>query len=394
MKNTTHTVYSRGILLVFCIMCAMPLNVFSQDRSVAVLPFENSSGDARSDYLGKIAEALLMYDLTSQSGIELVSRDELDAIMQEKQLALSGLVEEKSDLRELGGLSGADFLIRGEYVHLGDDLLFIVKLISVDDGEVTVLRERGTDENTVHRISQELVKILTGSAPELTSEDGSRSIISLKNERPGTLALFSPLIDAEIFVDNQFVGYTTGDSTQPFIIEQVRPGPHTVRTHLTRDFGVIDLPEIRFRDWEVRVNVRPDQRSVARDQSRHFNSFLYDMQWILREEVSFEELSEFSSFERTQGFEFTGRDGETRGGRLKIAFSGPAAVQFTLEYGDTVETLILPLPQEPGRSRENMTLQQVELETEIEYRYGDWDLSYSLTRTDVYQGMHREEYRD
>ncbi|MDY7029851.1 MAG: CsgG/HfaB family protein [Spirochaetota bacterium] len=383
--------HQRLLILIVCILIAAPAALTAQSHTVAVLPFVNSSGDIRSDYLGKIAEALLMYDLTSQNKIELVSRDELDAIMQEKQLALSGLVEEGSELRELGGLSGADYLIRGEYVHLGDDLLFIIKLISVDDGEVTVIRERGTNENTVHRISEAVVRQLTGSSPEFTSEDGRRSIISLKSENPGTLALYSPLIDAEIYLDDKFVGYTTGDPTVPFIIEQVRPGPHTLRTHLSSNFGVIDLPEIRFRDWSEEVDIRPDQRTVARDQSRHFNSFLYEMQWLLREDVDFKERPDLESFSGVKPYEFTGRDGVLRSGSLTIEAAGSSIIRFTLTYGNLEESLELTIPDESGSNEQTINLELVELEAEISRRYYDWRVSYALTRTDVYQGMHRDE---
>jgi hypothetical protein len=308
--------HQRLLILIVCILIAAPAALTAQSHTVAVLPFVNTSGDIRSDYLGKIAEALLMYDLTSQNKIELVSRDELDAIMQEKQLALSGLVEEGSELRGLGGLSGADYLIRGEYVHL---------------------------------------------------------------------------IDAEIYLDDKFVGYTTGDPTVPFLIEQVRPGPHTLRTHLSSNFGVIDLPEIRFRDWSEEVDIRPDQRTVARDQRRHFNSFLYEMQWLLREDVDFKERPDLESFSGVKPYEFTGRDGVLRSGSLMIEAAGSSIIRFTLTYGDLEESLELTIPDESGSNEQTINLELVELEAEISRRYYDWRVSYALTRTDVYQGMHRDE---
>jgi len=379
-------------ILLLIMSLSLAEEAHARQFTLAVLPFENSSGDIRSDYLGKIAEALLMYDLTSLPDIQLVSRDDLDTIMQEKQLSLSGLVEDKTELREIGGLSGADYLVRGEYVHLGDDLLFIVKLISVEDGGVTVLRERGTDENTVHRLSGAIVHELTGRIVEFSSEDGRRSIISLKNEAPGSIALYSPLIDAEVFLDNQFVGYTTGDPTIPFLIQQIRPGPHTVRTHLSRDFGVIDLPDIRFRDWEEETNVRPDQQTVVRDRSRHFNSILYDMQRLLQERLSFDTLEELGRYRNTFSFDFADREGRIRKGSIRIEVRDQSFIDCTLNFGNEKKTRTLPIPTEPGRNEEKITLDLIELETEIEHRFEAWNLSFALTRTDVRQGMHREEY--
>ena len=384
------------IALVLCMFSMAAEDLPADELTVAVLPLENSSGDPKSDYLGKIAEALLMYDLSSREDIDLVSRNELDAILQEQRLALSGLVEGSEELLEVGGLAGADYLVKGEYVHLGDDLLFIMRLISVESGEVSVVRERGTDENTVHRIAGMLAEELTGRRVSFETDAGRRSIISMKNEEPGSLAVFSHLIDAQIFLDDEFVGYSTGDATDPYLIEGVRPGPHTVRIHLSRDFGVVDLPELEFRDWQTEVFVQPQRRTVVRDESRHFNAILYDMQWIIREEYSFGSPVELLGFEEELPFEFVDREGRKRTGVLSAATEDDGradALRIELELdGQSAQTEI-PIPEDAGAEREEMTLSLVDLEGEVEYRYGSYDISLELTRNDVYQGLHREEYR-
>jgi TolB-like protein len=368
----------------------------ADERTVAVLPLENSSGDPKSDYLGKIAEALLMYDLSSREDIELVSRSELDAVLQEQRLALSGLVEGSEELREVGGLAGADYLLKGEYVHLGDDILFIMRLISVESGEVSVVRERGTDENTVHRIAGRLVDELTGSTVSFETDAGRRSIISMKNEEPGSLAVFSHLIDAQIFLDEEFVGYSTGDPTEPYLIEDVRPGPHSVRTHLSRNFGVVDLPEVEFRDWQTEVFVRPQRRTVVRDESRHFNEILYEMQWLVREEYSFGSPVELLGFEEVQPFEFVDRDGRRRTGSVTVSTEDDgrsARLVIDLVLDGRSSQMEIFVPEEAGAERGKTSLSLVDLEGEVEYRYGSYDISLELTRNDVYQGLHREEYR-
>ncbi len=378
------------LLMIPLLMLGAAYAATAEVPSVVVLPFENSSGDSRSDYLGKIAEALLMYDLSATDEIELVSRSDLDAILREKQLALSGLLEQNSELREIGGLSGADFLIRGEYVHLGDDILFTLRLISVDSGEVTVYRVRGTDENTLHTIAEQLVGDLTNRTPSFTTEEGDRSIISMKNEDPGVLNIFSHLIDAEIFLDEEFVGYTTGDPTVPFTLDQVRPGPHTVRIHLSSNFGVVDLPEIRFRDWEKKVLIRPGTRSVVRDRSNHFNSILYDLQWVIREDHTFQSIEELRSFQTQHPFDFVDRNTTAHSGGLAIKLNENGQLQLSLELDEETRVLRLPLPTETARINDSITLELLTLKAEIERRYDRWDLDYSVTRNDVYQGMHRK----
>jgi TolB-like protein len=368
----------------------------AQEHTVAVLPLENTSGDSASEYLGKIAEALLIYDLSSHEEIGLVSRSELDAVLEEQRLVLSGLVEGSEELREVGGLAGADFLVKGEYVHLGDDLLFIIRLISVGSGEVSVVRERGTDENTVHRIAGRLVEELTGSMMRFETDAGRRSIISMKHEEPGSLAVFSHLIDAQIFLDGEFVGYTTGDRTEPYLIEDVRPGRHTVRIHLSRNFGVVDLPRVEFRDFTTEVFVRPQHRAIVRDQSRHFNEILYDMQWLVREEYSIAGPEELTGFAEELPFEFTDRDGQRRSGSVRAAVEDNGRQNMLcieLQLDGLRSQLELSIPKEAGTETQELNLSLVDLKAEAEYRYSRYEISLSVTRNDVYQGLHREERR-
>jgi len=399
MKNRPHVVLILALFLMF--LSLVPCTSQPASTTVAVLPFENTTADIRSDYLGKIAEALLMYDLSSVSSLQLVSREEIDALLQEKKLALSGLFEGSADAaEEIESLTSADYLLRGEFVHLGDELIFILKLLRVSNGEATVFRERGTDENTIHRLSEQAVRSLTGRSITFTTEDGSRSIISLRNEEPGIIAVYSPLINAEIFIDDSFVGYTTGDPTEPFIADKLRPGIHTIRTHLSRNFGVIDLPEIKFHDWETEVRVRPGQRAVVRDQSRHFNDILYSLQWVLREEESFQSKEDLLSFNYSEKFSFVDRQGETKQGTISYRpaptrdadTSAENALLVEVQLNEAAQLLEITLPPQGSVSSQNSTLQLLDIEIDIDARYNEWELSYSIRRNDVYQGMHRVEY--
>ena len=393
------------LIAVSALLCAVLTPGFTQPATttVAVLPFENTTADIRSDYLGKIAEALLMYDLSSVSSLQLVSRDEIDALLQEKKLALSGLFEGSTDAaEEIEALTSADYLLRGEFVHLGDELIFILKLLRVSDGEAIVIRERGTDENTIHRLAEQAVRSLTGRSITFTTEDGNRSIISMRNEEPGVIAVYSPLINAEIYINDSFVGYTTGDPTEPFIADKLRPGPHTVRTHLSRNFGVIDLPEIKFHDWETEVRVKPGQRTVVRDESRHFNDILYSLQWLVRKEVSFDSRAKLLTYSHSEEFKFIDRQGQTMRGVINYrpdpASEPPVGSQtetlkVEIQLNDAAQVLQIPVPPQGKMNSQNSTLQLLDIEIGIDARYSDWELSYSVRRNDVYQGLHRQEYQ-
>ncbi len=391
--------YRTSVLLLLLCIALVPGFAEQKPTAVAVLPFKNSTEDIRSDYLGKIAEALLMYDLSSVKSIQLVSREETDVLLREKKLALTGLFEgssaaagESTAAAELEALTSADYLLRGEFVHLGDELMFIAKLLRVSDGKATVFRERGTDENTIHRLSEKTVRALTGRSISFTTEDESRSIISMRNEEPGIIAVYSPLINAEIYIDGAFAGYTTGDPTVPFIADKLRPGPHTVRTHLSKNFGVIDLPQIHFHDWHTEVRVPPGKKVVVRDQSRHFNDLLYSLQWVSRNDESFSSKEELLSFSKEENFSFLNRKGETQKGRLSYLPYSQDALLINVQFNQLTRDFVIPLPQKGKVSSWEESFDLLDIEISIDARYNDWDLSYSIRRNDVYQGLHRQEY--
>ncbi|MGC9313043.1 MAG: hypothetical protein ACP5IA_10165, partial [Sediminispirochaetaceae bacterium] len=118
---------------------------------------------------------------------------------------------------------------------------------------------------------------------------------------------------------------------------------------------------------------------------------LYEMQWLLREDVDFKERSDLESFSDVRPYEFTGRDGDLRSGSLTIEAAGPTAIRFSLTFEDRKKSFELAIPDESGSNEKTISLELVVLDAEISRRYYDWRVSYALTRTDVYQGMHRDE---
>jgi len=76
-----------------------------------------------------------------------------------------------------------------------------------------------------------------------------------KQQEPGVVNLFSHIIDARVYVDEEFIGYTSGDPTVLFIMK-LTPGKHFVRVQLTKCFGMINLPEITFYDWQGMISIQ------------------------------------------------------------------------------------------------------------------------------------------
>jgi TolB-like protein len=359
---------------------------FGAPVRLALLSIENQSADPRFDYLEGIIRGVLLFDLSSQPGVELVTRTDLDAILREQELQVSAVVADPQAAARVGQLLGADYLVRGEYTALGGEVQVTVRLLEVTGGRTLSFVERGSSENLLHALAEKVLQRLTGRQVALQSDQKERSILSLQDEKPGKISLHSPLIDAELFLDEEFVGYTTGNERLPFVMEGVRPGRHRVRIHL-QDFGVVKEPEISFHDWEQVVEVQPGKNHVLRSSARHFNDILYRLQQLLREEIPREELSRSAEVKRQHDVSFTDRSGRKVPISLGLEARRKAEsleVRASVRYAGEETVLNLSAGAEEDRElRQAIGLVDVVLELD------SGEVSYEIWRNDIQQNMFR-----
>lgn len=353
---------------------------------LALLAVENQSANPRYDYLEGIIRGVLLYDFSSQPGVEVLARTELDAILREQELQLSTVAEDPQAAARVGELLGADWLVRGEYVALGSEVQVTVRLLEVSGGKTLTFTERGSSENLLHSLAEQVLRRLTGRDVALQSDEKERSILSLQDEKPGKISLHSHLIDAEIFFDGEFIGYTTGNERVPYVIENVPPGRHRLSIHLS-DFGVVREPEITFHDWEETVEVKPGKNLVVRAKARHFNEILYKLQELLREEVARSELEKNTQVYRRHDASFTDRGGR----RVSLLFSLEARRQgqalqahALVSYNGKDYPVTLSAPV--GEDREvRQTIGLVDVILQID----GGDIGYEIWRNDIQQNMFR-----
>jgi hypothetical protein len=374
--------------------------------AIAILEVANAGMDPRVDYLGSIVQGILAFDLGKGEDITLVDRRNLDAALKETELSLSGLAQDPDAAAQAGKLVGADWLLSGEYVFLGSDVLLTLSLTETATAKRVVFRDRGADENLAHKLAAEVAHRLTGKDYSFVEEGRSRSLVSLRDESPGSIALFSPIIQAEVYLDDQFVGYTTGDPTLPLILDKLPSGGHKLRVHLDSSFGVVKLPEVSFGDWETLVNVEPDKRATLRDLTRQFNDTLYQLIELgsgefkpatpksdsdaLDPKLS---LSKELSFQDRKGIDVKvaletkpRRDGAAVYLDMTMTASGGSD---PAEAGSTKLSLKLPGPDD-AEQEAKAEAGIVKLSVSAESYSDSWSIEWRLERTDIQQNMFRE----
>ncbi len=380
---------ARWAIMGLALMNSSPLSAIGP--RLAVLTPENQTSDPRYDYVGAIINGIVLYDLSNVGSVEVVDRSALDATLRERELSLSALAANPTKLSE--GIVGSDYILAGNYVLVGADLRLTFKIVDTATTRVFSFADTGSTENTIHALVERIVERLTGQRPKLQEDGKNRSILKLRDETPGTIALFSPLIDAKILLDGNFIGYTTGDHRLPFVIDNLEPGPHDVSTDLGRDFGVVKTPEITFAPWKETVLVPPGKRVVVTDKSSHFNDQLYHLQYPFSKTQTFT-LDASGQAKADYSFEFLDRSGAKRTGRIQLTIRADA-VATDLRLDEQLKHSDLSFSQD-----QNTQSQDVRAETDLglivyvveaESLPPKIRITVDARRTDIEQGMHRND---
>jgi hypothetical protein len=372
--------------------------------AVAILEIANAGMDPRVDYLASIIQGLLAFDIGGRQDISLVDRRNLDAVLKEKELSLSALGQDTDSAAEAGRLAGADWLLSGEYVFLGSDVLLTLSLTDTATAKRVVFRDRGGSENLVHKLAEEVVLRLTGKTASFADPDRSRSLLSLRDETPGSIALFSPIIKAEVYLDEQFVGYTTGDAAIPLVLDKLSPGQHQLRVHLDSSFGVVKLPEVSFHDWETSVDIEPGKRSTLRDATQQFNGILYQLIELdsgsaraYDAESKAGEAPAKLAFSKELSFQDrTGTEIAVHVSAMPRMAGDSLTLDFTVSIGPkgqepTTSAFSITLPSgEEGEKEGKTDVGIVKLDATLERRADYWSLDWSVERTDIRQNMWSE----
>jgi curli biogenesis system outer membrane secretion channel CsgG len=122
---------------------------------VAVLGF--SERGAEVEGLGQKATDLLLAGLLERPEVFLVDREELNKVLQEQALNLSGAVNPEQAVK-VGQLTGAKILVTGSILQTDGKLSIIAKIIGVETTRVVGASVKGGDEDELGKMTEQLAK--------------------------------------------------------------------------------------------------------------------------------------------------------------------------------------------------------------------------------------------
>jgi TolB-like protein len=111
-------------------------------KRIAIIYFDNTSGEANLDKLRKGLAGMLISDLSNVNMIDIVERDRIEDILDEQELNNTSAFDQNT-ASEIGKLLGAEIILTGAYFEMFDSFRIDARFIDVETGEI--LKAEGVD---------------------------------------------------------------------------------------------------------------------------------------------------------------------------------------------------------------------------------------------------------
>lgn len=175
------------ILFLFCFL--FTVSAYCNVPTIAIAPFQNLTNAKNNDWLGISFSESLSTHLGSIKSLRVVERPQLDQIIKEMKLQMSGLIDENTFL-EINKLLGAKYIIVGSVSTIDDYIKINVRLLDVETGSVATSNNMEGKLSKIFDIQRELAEEIAKYFHKTLSKFGNetKSITMEENYSKGVLA--------------------------------------------------------------------------------------------------------------------------------------------------------------------------------------------------------------
>ncbi len=145
-------------------------------RRIAVLYFDNNSGEAKMKALSKGLADMMITDLSKYYMLNVIERDKLEEIMKEQDISQTGRFDQSTALK-LGKLLGVECILAGSYFEMMGSFRMDARIIDVETGKI--IRSEGVNgpAEKFFDLEKQLVgKIVAGL--EISLKDGEKDYLN------------------------------------------------------------------------------------------------------------------------------------------------------------------------------------------------------------------------
>ena len=197
----------RVLTLVTVLAWAAPALAVEEVYPVAVLSFQEQGAGMSGQ--GSDVRDLLFAGLVENEKLLLVDRAELDRLLQEMELNLSGNVAPQQAI-QIGQLTGAKIMITGSVFKVSNKTYIVAKIIGTETGKVLGKSVNGTDNLDIlaDKLAKEIGRAIVASASDLMppSVDKEFALAKIREQLRGR-----SLPEVYIDISERHVGQAAAD---------------------------------------------------------------------------------------------------------------------------------------------------------------------------------------
>lgn len=169
---------SRGLMALALLLPASgplpPAGPPAAKKTVAVLDFDNHSGDTKYDPLGKGIAAMMLSDLAAVESIQLVEREHLKDLLEELELQQSEYFD-PATASKVGRFTGADYVVVGAISAMDPNVRIDTRVLRVESGEIVKTAVAQGREEKFFKLQKQLSdQLLDGLELALSPEDKAK----------------------------------------------------------------------------------------------------------------------------------------------------------------------------------------------------------------------------
>lgn len=199
LPKSTRLVLTLGLLPLL----AAPARP-QEKTAVAVLRFDNNTGDAQYENLGRAFSTMMTTDLSVVEEIRLVERERLEELLAELQFQQSPYVDPAS-AQTVGMMVGAEYVVTGAFAAVDPEMRLDTRIVRVETSEILKAAQVTGPKDHLFQLQERLSEtFIDGLALTLTEADRERLRAQQEANRIDDLGTVVAFAQALCLLDNGY----------------------------------------------------------------------------------------------------------------------------------------------------------------------------------------------